>query len=60
MSGRARRRPTWKDGRQKKLREDLRKLEKQLWNNLCVNQDISPQFRRLCLEILGVFPMDTK
>ena len=32
MSGRARRRPTWKDGRQKKLREDLRKLEKQQAN----------------------------
>ena len=58
MSKKARRRPTWKDGRQKKIREDLRKAQRQLYRNLQLNQDISPQFRRMCLQILGVFPMD--
>jgi hypothetical protein len=56
MSKKARRRPTWKDGRNKRLHENVRKVRKQLWHNLSVNQDISPEFRRLCLEVLGVFP----
>ena len=56
MSKKARRRPSWKDGTQKRLMNNLNKARKQLYHNLQLNQDISPQFRRLCLEVLGVFP----
>ena len=56
MSNKARRRPTWKNGKNKRIYEKLRKAKKQLWHNLSVNQDISPELRRLSLEVLGVFP----